>query len=100
MVYVDELRVWPTKIRAFKQGSAHLTADTVDELHRFARHLGLKREWFQGRSIVAHYDLTPSKRERAIELGAEFVPAKEQARARVAARNGRSASAKTEKGDA
>lgn len=84
-VRVDELRKWPTKIRCFKPGSCHLTADTLEELHAFAARLGMKREWFQPKS-TPHYDLTASKRERALELGAVFVPGKEQARARMAAR--------------
>lgn len=81
-VYVDELRRWPTRIRCFKSGSCHLMADSVEELHAFAARLGLRRSWFQPRSRP-HYDLTPAKRERALHLGAVFVPAKEQARRRL-----------------
>lgn len=84
-VMVDELRVWPTKIRCFKGGSAHLTADSIGELHAFAKRLRLSRSWFQPLSHP-HYDLTPMNRERALDIGALFVPAKEQARARVKAR--------------
>jgi len=84
-VYVDELKKWPTKIRCFKAGSCHLTADAVEELHAFAAALGLRAEWFQ-RSRIPHYDITAGKREIAIKLGAMFVPAKEQARRRIAAR--------------
>lgn len=82
-VYVDELRQWPTRIRCFKPGSCHLMADTLDELHAFAARLGLKRAWFQDHRLHPHYDLTASKRARALELGAVFVPGKEQARARL-----------------
>ena len=84
-VYVDEVMRWPTKIRCFKAGSCHLTADSVEELHAFAERLGMRRGWFQG-GRVPHYDLTPQRREAALRLGAEFVPAKEQARQRIAAR--------------
>lgn len=86
-VYVDEFKRWaPTPIRCFKAGSSHLTADTVDELHVAARALGLRREWFQdGR--VPHYDLTESKRRRALAEGiAVFVPARDQARKRLESR--------------
>lgn len=82
MVYVDEVRCWPTRIRCFRQGSAHLTADSVAELHAFALRLGMRREWFQD-SRVPHYDLTVDRRERAIGLGAFFVPARVQARDRM-----------------
>lgn len=46
----------------------HLFADKADceELHAFARRLGLKREWFQ----KDHYDIVPTKRALAIRLGA------------------------------
>lgn len=85
-VYVDEFRRWaPTKIRCFQAGSSHLTADTVEELHAFAGRLGLRRVWFQN-GRVPHYDLTMRKRERALELGAVFIPARDQALARLRAR--------------
>jgi len=43
-VYVDEIRVWPhAKHRCFVDGSCHLMADTLDELHAFAVRLGLRR---------------------------------------------------------
>jgi hypothetical protein len=50
----------------------HLLADDLDELHRFAAQLGLKRTSFQGppRSTTPHYDLTGYERSRAIALGA------------------------------
>lgn len=84
-VYVDELRRWPTAIACFKAGSCHLTADTLPELHAFALRLGLRRAWFQG-GRVPHYDLTASRRTLAAHLGAVEVSAREQARARIAAR--------------
>lgn len=68
-VYVDNLRNtaprrgWPYTM------SAHLLADTLDELHTFAQRLGLKREWFQ-RGSAPHYDLTASRHKLALELGA------------------------------
>lgn len=85
-VRVDELQRWGhAKHPCFQGGSSHLTADTLEELHAFAVKLGLRRTWFQPLSSP-HYDLSPPKRARALELGAVFVPAREQARARVAAR--------------
>lgn len=86
MIYVDEFRRWgPTSIRCFRAGSSHLTADTLGELHEMAAWVGLRREWFQG-GRVPHYDLTESRRAKALAAGAVFVPAKEQARRRIAAR--------------
>lgn len=84
-VYVDEIQRWPTNLRIFQEGSCHLTADTVEELHAFAARIGLRRAWFQS-GRVPHYDLTPLRRLVALVEGAVFVPAKEQARRRIAAR--------------
>jgi hypothetical protein len=88
MIMVDEIIRWPHAKPPFRMGSCHLTTDSDDlvELHAFARALGLRREWFQPVSSP-HYDLTPARRMRALELGAVFVPAREQARARVKKKN-------------
>jgi hypothetical protein len=85
MVYVDEIRTWPHARGCFRGGSCHLTADSVYELHAFAQRIGLKRSWFQTAS-TPHYDLTPKTRDFAIAAGAVFVPAKEQARERLASK--------------
>lgn len=90
MIMVDELRMWlPRQPRPFHEGSCHLTSDgprMLYDLHAFAKRLGLKRGWFQDRASWPHYDLTPARRVKALELGAVFVPAKEQARVRMNAR--------------
>lgn len=79
MIMVDELRIWPTKIRCFRSGSCHLTTDShVDELHEFAARLGLRREWFQEHPIMPHYDLTPGRRAHALRLGAIEISARDQ----------------------
>lgn len=64
----------------------HLVADEADclELHEFAARIGMKRSWFQG----DHYDLVPSRRARAVILGAievdrrEFVGIRRRQRAK------------------
>jgi hypothetical protein len=50
----------------------HLLADDLDELHRFAALLGIKRASFQcpPKTATPHYDLTGFERSRAIMLGA------------------------------
>lgn len=84
-VYVDEVHVCPTRIRCFEAGSAHLTADSLEELHAFAERLGLRRAWFQS-ARVPHYDLTTRRHASALKAGAVFIPAREQARKRIATR--------------
>lgn len=82
-VYVDELRVWPNaRHRCFAKGSSHLWADTLEELHTFARALGMKPEWFQGHRVMPHYDLSPKRHAAALRLGATLASVKEQLRAR------------------
>ena len=55
----------------------HLVADTVHELHLFARSIGLKRSWFQDKQIP-HYDLTTKRKaNRAITEGAKEISSRE-----------------------
>ena len=83
-VYVDEAQRSPSWPYTW---SCHLTADHESELHAFADLIGLKRAWFQGPPghRIGHYDLTAHKRRTALDAGAVFVPAIEQARVRLAA---------------
>ena len=84
MIMVDEVHVWPHARGVFKKGSCHLTTDgALEELHAFAMSIGLRRAWFQNGPTHPHYDLTPKKRQQALQAGAVFVPAKLQARARL-----------------
>lgn len=64
-VYVDDA-VHPWR----GQRWAHLMADTLDELHTMAAHLGIPRRAFQNKTSGAHYDVTAELRERAIAAGA------------------------------
>ncbi len=75
-VFVDEIRQWPTTIRCFKDGSCHMFADSLDELHAFAKVLGLKRGWFQDERHP-HYDLTPVRRAKAVAHGATEISTRE-----------------------
>lgn len=69
-VYVDDMR------RRAKVGSVHATwshlfADTHEELMRFSHMLGLVPHWIQHEGTHReHFDLTESKRQDALSLGA------------------------------
>ena len=64
-------------IRYWHRRCGHLVSDTsLEELHRFAESLGLRREWFQVKS-VPHYDLTGEVYELALERGAILVSSRE-----------------------
>lgn len=70
MAILIDPATWPWR----GQEWAHLVSDTsYDELHAFAARIGVPREAFQG----DHYDVPTDLRSRAIELGAEAVPARE-----------------------
>lgn len=66
-VYVDD-----AKIPFGRMVMSHLFADSEEELHAMADALGLKREWFQPRNgrVSRHYDVSLTKREEALQLGA------------------------------
>ncbi len=76
-VYVDDLNKW-TDRGLFAKGSCHMTADSLDELHAFAAHIGLRRAWFQRHVIAPHYDLTPKRRQAAVNAGAVELSFREQ----------------------
>ena len=68
----------------------HLVSDeSLEELHTFARRLGLRREWFQGEKNghprrTPHYDLTTARmRLRAVAAGAIVVSSKKLVRRSV-----------------
>ena len=76
--YVDEIQDYGGMVaeaaKRFGTKWCHMTADTPEELHEMAKKLGLRREWCsdhtQPHSRTLHYDLVPSKRARAVKLGA------------------------------
>lgn len=63
--YVDQLREWGWRLGP----SCHMIADTLDELHAMAERIGLQRRWFQNKRSGPHYDLTRSRREKAVAAG-------------------------------
>lgn len=64
-VYVDNARIaWRGR------RWCHLVADSLDELHKFATSLGLKRGWFQDQASLPHYDVTVEVRDIALVRGA------------------------------
>ena len=75
-VYVDDALI-PAEERngPIRHNSrwSHLMADTLEELHAFARRLGMRPEWFQDHPRHPHYDLTEGKRHRALQFGARHI---------------------------
>ena len=77
-IYVDQLTNYPSEslsleLRRAGTRWAHLWCLDLDNLHSFARRLGLKRNWYQDRPRFPHYDIVPSVHRRALECGAELM---------------------------
>ncbi|MEW5804326.1 MAG: DUF4031 domain-containing protein [bacterium] len=48
-----------------------VSTESAEELHNFARILGLKRSWYQSHADHPHYDLTTARmRMKAVRMGA------------------------------
>ena len=69
-VYVDEVKYHGENCPLKYKHWCHMVTDgDISELHVIAAKIGLKRSWFQQKSIP-HYDLTLNKRQLAIKHGA------------------------------
>ena|SRR5260221_13679109 len=90
MIYVDALfTATPRTAQARSYGTTwcHMTCDgDLEELHKFAVKLGLKRSYFQPHHLLPHYDLTASKRAIAVKLGAQETTTLERVNAAMAKR--------------
>jgi hypothetical protein len=69
------LAIYVDQIQKHKSGLwCHMATDgDLEELHKMAVAIGLKRDWFQDHQRVPHYDLRPSKRALAIKHGAQQI---------------------------
>lgn len=66
-VYVDDMRAPFGRLIM-----CHMLADTDDELHAMADHIGVARRWWQSpaKTSGSHYDIALSKRALAVAAGA------------------------------
>ncbi|WP_321141501.1 DUF4031 domain-containing protein [Burkholderia cenocepacia] len=73
--YIDDAGIiWKGKARF------HLAADSVAELHMFAKSIDVNRCWFHVGAKRPHYDVTAEQRARAILNGAIAVSSRELVR--------------------
>lgn len=73
MIFVGKLFNCLTNKQWRYNSACHLFCDkpeNLEELHKFAQRIGLKRSWFQNNPTLPHYDLTSNKRNQAIKAGA------------------------------
>jgi hypothetical protein len=77
-VYVDNLRM-PARVGRIQANWSHLSADNTEELLAFAAKLELRPSWIQNPGHVwkEHFDVTDTKRNLAIELGAKPITMRE-----------------------
>lgn len=66
-VYVDDLMTCTPTANWRWSKSCHLIADDLDELHEFAKQIGMRRSWFQGNNRLPHYDLNENRRRVAVK---------------------------------
>lgn len=69
-VYVDDMYLHQMgKFGRMKM--SHMIADTDEELHEMARHIGVAKRWFQKPETPGrHYDICMSMRNKALGRGA------------------------------
>lgn len=61
----------PPNVTVYLDPAGHLWSPERAELHSFAMAIGMRREWFQDRPVLYHYDLlTVGKRRLALCRGA------------------------------
>ena len=75
-VYIDQAEFYKPNGRV---GYAHMTADSLEELHEFAREVDIKHCWFHRGSKYPHYDVSSQKRDAAVAAGAVVISSKELA---------------------
>lgn len=68
-VYVDDYRV-PARVGRISARWSHMMADDLPTLLAFADRLGLRRAWLQDKASGVHFDVTDTKRDEALRLGA------------------------------
>lgn len=73
-VYVDPPRDFTHKRKKY----AHMMSDCTEELHEFAKLLGIKRHWFDR----DHYDISPDQFHEAVMSGAKVVTTRDLVRLR------------------
>lgn len=77
MIYVDEAK-W--KKPNGKVSYCHLVADSLDELHDFAKKINVGSHFFHSSSTLKHYDLSEKNRSIAIQNGAQEISSKDLVR--------------------
>lgn len=77
IVFVDQLfTAVSSESQARRTGArhghrwSHMWSSDLEALHSMATRIGMRPDWFQNKPGFPHYDLVPTRRAKAIELGA------------------------------
>lgn len=77
MIYVDDMRMM-AQVGSLVARWSHMFSDhSMVELDVFAAQIGLRKEWRQDSDGFIHYDLTDTRRNAAIRLGAKPISYRE-----------------------
>ena len=57
----------------------HMLSESIEELHRMADIIGVKRKWFQSKASTPHYDICLAKKKQALINGAVEINRREVA---------------------
>ncbi len=73
MIHVDKIVDYTGMTKLKYKLWCHMWTDgPIEELHEFAKSLGLLQRWFQDKAHFPHYDITPGKRKLALLKGAQI----------------------------
>lgn len=75
MIWIDG-PVW--KKAGGREVYAHMVADDVEELHEFARSIGLGRHFYHSAAKLKHYDVSSKHYQNAVDAGAVVVLGKKK----------------------
>lgn len=75
MIYVDA-PIWKKSPNG-RKSYAHMVADSLEELHEFAKRIGVKPHFFHRSKTAPHYDITSEQHGVAVAHGAKEVDSRE-----------------------
>lgn len=77
MIYVDQPIYARAGVKNPRVTYAHMVADTIQELHAFAKQIGIKPHFFHRSPAAHHYDINATQQYKAINAGAQLVTSRE-----------------------
>lgn len=77
MIYVDDPKHARKGVKRPRKLYAHMVADSIEELHQFARDLNIKKHFFHRHKGCLHYDINSVQYLKARCLKAKHVTTRE-----------------------